>query len=245
MRPTKKQALEVLLAGAFCLGGQFPSLSAEPDDMALTLAARRVLADDRTLAQLNLGVRVADGTATLMGPVPAAVLARWAETAVQRISGIRAVVSELNILPPNDPIVEKMARAARQAKEARPPEPVVFAPITGQPPTQIAWEPPSPTERVAAKPTLSPAPQLMDTPARVVRASATLLEPVAMSTDAGALSRRIEAMRSGDARLGGLQVDIQNGIVRLTGNAKNRQHLWPFAEAVSHLPGVERVIIEK
>jgi hypothetical protein len=85
-----------------------PSSDSWLRDIRLTVHARRALAEDKTLARLNLGVKVRAGVATLRGPVPSADHIRRAVRTLEQVPGIHEVRSELYVSPtatPDDPLL--------------------------------------------------------------------------------------------------------------------------------------------
>lgn len=68
-------------------------------DLWHTVQARRMLAEDATLAPLNLGVHVKDGIAYLWGPVPSVDLAFRAEARLRMMIELIDVRNNLEIAP--------------------------------------------------------------------------------------------------------------------------------------------------
>ena len=54
-----------------------------------------------------------------------------------------------------------------------------------------------------------------------------------------------EALRLSDSRYRNLQLEVRGGIIYLRGNAFRWDHVYELARAISNLPGVERVVLEK
>jgi osmotically-inducible protein OsmY len=224
---TWKRLVGLLFASALWAAGLGPALAGEADDAALVLTARTALARDKSLVPLNLGVCVEDGLATLFGAVPAVDLGKRAEDIVRAVPGIRGVASEIHVLAPDDPIVEKMARSNRISQADRTvPAPIVLVPVPGTPSPQT----PALNERVAAK----PAP-----------VAVTLRDP---TTDAGAdasVADAVKALQRREAQWHDVKIATQGGIVHLSGSVRNWSELWSFADAISRLSGVERVVIDR
>src|SRR5262249_41497419 len=110
MRFLIHRTIHLFAAALVCAAaGSNPVRAGEAEDLALTLAGRKVLAQDKTLAAFNIGVRVENGAATLFGVIPTANAAARAEAALKSVSGIKAVTNELHRLPPDDPIGESMS----------------------------------------------------------------------------------------------------------------------------------------
>lgn len=88
-------------------------------DWILTLQARRVVWDDPSLAELNLGVRVRDGVALLWGPVLNEQQSAEAAGRVRLVPGVNGVINELYVLPADD-ILRKKFAPARPEPQAAP-----------------------------------------------------------------------------------------------------------------------------
>jgi hypothetical protein len=222
-------------------------------DLQLTVQARRLLAQDPQLRPLNLGVKVQDGTATLWGGVPSAKLAGLAIDRLKTISSLERVRSELSI----EPLPDLLAGA--------PPSlpPAHFAPLEdttprrkpsgelmprtaehGPVPLRPSSEPRQPRTDAApgAGVTLLPpfANERQGTPT-TQGSSASLLPPRAEPS----LANQVDRLRRADDRFKHIEVRIEGGAVTLAGAAYRQADLDDLAQAVSRLPGVERVIVEK
>jgi BON domain len=221
--------------------------AADPDDIRLTLESRQSLNADAKLAALNLGVAVKSGIATLVGPVPSEELARRAEARVRVVNGLRNVRNELHVAPPADPEMQKLAAALEKSEPVRRtvPEPVLMLDPAGS-----ALLPPKVRHNLTPVSSLFSLAKSDPAPATIAPARPTGHGPIppsfpgepAAATDP---TPEIEKLRRGDERYQGLQASWSHGVVTIAGTLKKWPHLWEFAGAVSKLPGVERVRIEK
>jgi osmotically-inducible protein OsmY len=124
-----------LAASLFLMGAWFvpQAVSAEPlSDATLTFQARRALANDDRLSAFNIGVRVRDGGATLVGRVPTAELVGSAEECLRKVHGLRGVRSELLVGTVTESPPLRMP--VESAPAAPDPEPVaLLAPVLNSP----------------------------------------------------------------------------------------------------------------
>src|SRR4051794_9384180 len=99
-------ATAFLVIGVVCLSSGAGVIAVKPPptaaetaaaefDLVLTLRARRALALDPELAPLNLGVRIRNHVATLLGPVPTAELSFKAEVCLRGLVELFEVRNEL------------------------------------------------------------------------------------------------------------------------------------------------------
>ena len=58
-------------------------------------------------------------------------------------------------------------------------------------------------------------------------------------------SKAVEALRLSDARYHRLQPEVRGAVIYLRGNVFRWEHVYEYAAAISKLPGVERVVLEK
>jgi BON domain len=98
-----------LVSAAFAWGESAAAGDSNPRaDWVITLTARRALWGDPALAGLNLGVRVRDGSALVWGPVLSEDQAAEAVARLRLVPGVREVVSELYVLPAENPLRQKL-----------------------------------------------------------------------------------------------------------------------------------------
>ncbi len=214
-------------------------------DTLLTISARRTLAEDAELAPLNIGVSVHWGVATLWGSVPTPALAGRAADVLRRLPQFREVRNTLlvvpRILPPGDD--STLDTPATTAGGSAPggelaAMPGAHGPTPAQPAAAPADEAPrimlgQPTVGGAAPPPASPG------------AAASLGKPVAIPHPAPGpdLTAEVEQLWRGDDRFRLVRAEVRGRLVLLRGGGPDRLDVMAFAQAVSRLPGVERVVV--
>jgi len=228
-----KKIRHLLLVGAFGFGefafaGDQNPPPAVDADTAITLAARKALHEDAQLAPLNLGVSVRGGVARLWGLAPTAARARLAEERIRSVPGVREVRSDLHVLANDDFPARDRSRPVLVDSDAPAPI-VVDSPVPMLPPPrekpELALRPPDPFEVI---------------PDALVHPAAERL--VAMKPDP---SEQIGKLWRSDKRYAAVEFEVHKGIVRLSGKFESWNDLWPFADAVANVPGVDRVVIAK
>jgi hypothetical protein len=234
------------------------------DDDHLSLLARRALRRDEALARLNLGVRVRRGEATLWGTAPTEDVVKRALECLKQVPGLKDVRSELMVtehqsLPPSERPIPGDAPPAAEARGpgsgttvgmAKPAAPVrlpgLAAPDEADRPPKAPPRPlvtlGSPTPRPEPAPVVtlgSPVPM----PERPAPPAATpVANPVDEGTDAAAAVQ--EAARR-DPRFRRLRPVVQDGVVFILGEADSREDAVAFANVVSRLSGVKRVVLDR
>lgn len=240
--PGRMLTVLVLLSGLFLGhglargegGGEFGH------DLMLTVVARKAMFDDRELGPLNLGVRVHHRVATLWGTVPSPVLAQRAVQTLKRLPELVQVVNELYLaeeidaMPPRPPGLEPAripglpSGTLTKHTTERPVKPVL---------AESSWQ--------AVQP--GPDPRMPDhRELEVVLPSLRLPTPPLSDPAAAALDRILEKSvhdLRGDLPSHGIEVKVKHGMVTLSGEAAPA--LYDFAHAVSHLPGVKRVVVKE
>lgn len=259
-----------LLAGVF-LAPTWAGAESSADfgqDLMLTVLARKALLDDRELAPLNLGVRVHNRVASLWGPVPSPLLA---DRAIRMLSSLPELVQVRNDMhiaveeevfpvprtvpqlpwaPGGSPatltIHEKasggVGRPAPSASGVGRTAPSVgTTPKVGDAPngalSESAWQ----TVRPGQDPRMPDHREF-----EVVLPSLRLPTPPLSNPAAAALDRTIGKSLNDlrrDPRFRSIDVKVKDSLVTLTGDPA--ASLYDFAHAVSHLPGVARVIVKE
>jgi hypothetical protein len=69
--------------------------------------------------------------------------------------------------------------------------------------------------------------------------------PTAAAAPSPALSAAIERLRQDDPRFRGIQAEVRGGLVLVRGGDTPGEHVMAFAQAVTRLPGVERVVVQR
>jgi osmotically-inducible protein OsmY len=222
-------------------------------DWQLALRARQALLKDVALNGLNLGVQVRGGTATVWGSVPSAAVARRALELVRQVPGVSEVRSELRVESPDDPLYEWLQQTAPRQQTSLAESLAVETPLvpalTSRP---VQRRQPAP-DLAASGAVLLPAILFPDQPtgpagpAAVPAGSAdrggvALLTPVAILPPTS-LAEEVGKLLRGCPRFSGVRAEVLGGVVTFRGAAATREDLFDLAASVSHLPGVERVIL--
>jgi hypothetical protein len=217
-------------------------------DTELSVRVRAALAKDQALAPLNIGVNVRDGTVTLWGSVPSADFARRAMSVAGQVKGVQSIRCELSLIPRDD-------EGDPSATCAPPPIPVpdkVGPPpgaLTGRPAEQPAVPQVKPTarsQRPGGDILLLPPIIVAGPPAGAKPAPpASLGHPVPLPLEASApdLSSALDKVRRSDTRFGGIRWEVRERVVTLSGTVPRGEDLMAFAQAVSRVAGVERVLL--
>lgn len=202
-------------------------------DLRLTVSVRRAIQEDQELAQSSIGVSVRQGVATLWGKVASENSARRALDRVRAVPGLVSVRSELMIGLPDDwpPCVPMPATPIR----FHPAEKVPLT-VSNSPQTLAA-------DATTATPTTQPVKEPI-----VVMPAIPLPKPVptttSVSRDASAdLAQEVARLRRSSGRYQGIEYTVQDGKVYLRGHVQRGADLTELAQAISRLPGVERVIV--
>jgi len=231
------------------------SLSSAPlttQDCQLALFAREALLKDEVLGPLNLGVTVHSGVATLWGTVPKVAVARLAEEKVRGVPGLAQVKNEMRI---DEDTAEFLGTRSF-------PRPLVHEPAR-------RWNPPVPlvsrgeasssiSNKGAASPLMMPPIQV---PAEPERSVSTFSMPAPPSLSVGERVRMtesvlkvssppplievLERLRRSNEPFRFIRFEVRGGVVHLWSNAANSADVFTLAQQVSHLPGVERVVVER
>ena len=72
-----------------------------------------------------------------------------------------------------------------------------------------------------------------------------MTQPVLKVFSVPPLVEALEQLRRSSERFRPIRIEVQGGVVRLWGNAARGEDVFTFAQRISHLPGVERVIVER
>lgn len=233
-RPSRRLARAVLLLFALAGGGfVLSALSAAEGekapprpqdatpsvhDLEVTIRAREALGKDRDLAPLNLGLKVRRGVATLSGPVPSGEIVRRAAEVLEKVRGVYEVRSELYVAaPPPGPA------------DVPPNEPGRLDTLTGLKPdaprTHVTLMGPVAADGPSAKPEAPPA----------EKPAAPPVESVAQA---------VERLRRGELRFQAIRTEVHDDSVIVRGGTVRGEYVTAFAQAVSRLPGVRRVVVE-
>ncbi len=227
-------------------------------DLTLGVHVRRALLEDPALGPLNLGIKVRDGNVVLVGPVPSAELAHKAIQKVGKVRGVQHVKSELYLARGNErePIQLPLTEEPPTQTQSASPDPTSgsLGTLTGRvPPIALP-----PSGRTAAVPPVpAPPPPAVSAPAAPAAipsgSGVSLLAPVvepspappaASPAAADSLTAAVERVRQGDPRFRRIHVEVRGTTLLLNGADVPGEHVMALAQALSVLPGVERVRVQ-
>jgi hypothetical protein len=226
-------------------------------DLMLTVLARKALLDDRELAGLNLGVKVSNRVATLWGAVPSPLVA---DRALRRLTSLTDIVQVNNAM--HIAVVEEEMATSVPALPRPPAAPATLTtllpldagvgrpasnpakPATEMPrmpnaplPSETAWQ----AVRAAQDPRMPDHRELEVVLPSLRLPTPPLADPAAVARDR-TLEGSVNELRQ-ERRFRNIDVKVKNSTVTLTGDPT--PSLYDFAHAVSHLPGVGRVIVKE
>ncbi len=218
------------------------------DDLILTVLARKALLDDRDLASLNLGVRVHRRVATLWGPVPSIATAQRAIAMLTNLPELVRVQNDLHIADESLPFSAATSTPLPQIPAATPALPVTLTgrmPEAAAPAAVAKPDPAAITDGAwqSARPAQDP--RMPDhREFEMVLPSLRVPTPPLSDPASAALDRSIEKSTrdlQSKQRFQAIHVQVKDALVTLAGAPSPA--LYDFAHAVSHLPGVRRVIV--
>jgi BON domain len=195
-------------------------------DLEIQVRARRALFEDAELAPLNLGVTVQNGVAVVWGPVSSPEMSAKALRTVENVRGVFKVRSEMyvsttaGLLP--QPGLQALPDAPEQTSSALPDRRTGTLPFF---PGRLT------TKRID---------ELSGLPKPV-----TLLTPVVAPEDeaaSGDVAGALERIRARDERYRSVRFELKNGAIYLRGGKP--ENVMAFAQAISKVPGVERVVLQ-
>jgi BON domain len=200
-------------------------------DIQLSVHARKALAEDPTLAPVNLGVRVQDNVAVLWGPAPSEELKRRAVEIVKNVKGVYEVRDADVYIAAPTPVVEAPPLAPTPEEtlhtESASPDSVsgTIGSLTGRPNAAA----PEPIVVLQA-----PLPVGVAEPTRTVSAA----PPVE------GLSAAVEQLHQSDARFRGLDCRLDGDAVILRAGSGHGEDVMAFARAIARVPGLSRIVIQ-
>jgi hypothetical protein len=218
-----------------------PSRTSIKNDLGTVIQIKRTLDRDEELApkKLNLYVHVTSGVARLSGPVPSEEVRRRVIQVVAQVPGVLKVRSdELYFAKPHEktkPLVLPSADDKPTRTQSASPNPASAAPgtLTGREP--VAETPPRVHLRAPEAVSLAPAnpnPTVLTTHPRT-------------PSPATSLASVIEDLRRRDARFGAIRTEVQGKMVRVFAGNADGESVMAFAQALTRLPGVERVVVRE
>jgi hypothetical protein len=208
-------------------------------DCQHALFAREALLKDETLAPFNVGVSVRNGVATIWGTVPSPALAHRAEERIRLVPGLAQVRNDLKISTGDEEWAEFLKGP----------------PSLPNPPIQEAkrWDHPAPLVSRGEESRLNlnkAAPPLLMPPIQV---SAGLTRPVSTietvqslkTTAPPTLAEAVDSLRMKNERFQRVRFEVQGGEVHLWSSSNAGGDVFGMAQAVAHIRGVDRVIVER
>jgi osmotically-inducible protein OsmY len=236
---------------AVAIAGEQPEARAPAEannvssDFKLEIQALAALGKDKELGPLNLSLRVSNRVAELSGPVPSAELGRRAIELVEAIPGLRGVRNKQLYITRAPRSEQRLALPLEDGKptQTRSASPGILSARDPAP-----WSPESP--RVSQR-SSDPEPH-----------TATLLAPEAVASPARApepgrltanprpfpkppsIDVSLDRLRQSDRRFRAIRTEVQGATVRIYTGDTSGEHIMAFARAVTHLPGVERVVVK-
>jgi hypothetical protein len=237
-------------------------------DMMLTIHIRRALAADEEVARCNLTIQVRGGVVTLQGAVPTPEVARRAEALAKKVPGVEKVQNKLYVsaqddevrtLPVPDPEPPSATasaspdRATGSLGTLTGRVPVIALPPSGRTAsspspgpaatTPAAATTPSPAGS-AAPPRRTPAVSLLP-PVSLGAPEVAPAAPVPQPAPAASVQESAERLRSSDPRFQRIRLDVRGGVIGiLPADDVPGEHVMALAQALSRLPGVERVLVQ-
>jgi hypothetical protein len=208
-------------------------------DCQFALFARDSLLQDQTLAPFNVGVTVRSGVATLWGTVPSPAIARRAEERIRLVPGLAQVRNDLRISALDDEMAEFL----------KGPTPQTNLPIQ----ESKRWEHSAPlvsrgedsrlSQTQHVPPMLMPTIEVPPRPTKIASSieSVQTLKAVAPTS----LVDVLEHLRRKNERFQTVGFEVQGGVVHLWGNALTGGDIFTLAQQVAHIPGVQRVVVER
>jgi hypothetical protein len=222
-----------------------PQVSGAPlsdRDCQLALFAREALLRDQILGPFNLGVTVHSGTAILWGAVPNVALSRRAEEKVRNVLGVAQVRNDLRIAADDDEtepflgMPNPPAAIKEKTKTRDRPIPLVSR----------SEEASSRASNTAVSPPVMPLIAIPAGPQKSVSLfEPSMPQPVVKISSRPSLVETLEQVRRSNERFRSIRLEVQGGVVRLWANAARSEDVFVFAQRISRMPGVERVIVDR
>lgn len=242
-------AIRLCFAGGFssAIGFSAPALAADPKrpaaaskagDWEITLSARKALWADAQLAPLNLGVTVADGVATVWGPVPSHPSLEEALARVRLVPGVREVISELYVVVKEEPkAASSTAHPTGQFLVPRVESPNYRGTVLS---TFAAYLRDTSAVDIASAPASASKKPADSQAGRSVQ----LLPPVPVSPSNLPTQVQIEQLRVKDGRYRNLRIEFKEGHVTVYGTVARNRDAWDFADVVRQINGVTNVTLK-
>jgi hypothetical protein len=209
-------------------------------DLTTSIQVLRAMSRDEVLApkKLNLNVKVTSGIARLSGPVPSEEVRRRVIQVVAQVPGVLKVQSaDLYLAIPHEKpktlVLPSETDKPTHTQSASPnPESAGLGTLTGREPA------PSAPSRITLM-----APESVPTAPPKPEPAVLTAHPRAPSA-ATSLSTAIEDLRRRDAHFRAIRTEVQGGMVRVFAGNTDGEYVMAFAQALTRLPGVERVVVQ-
>lgn len=208
----------------------------DPRDLHREVLARQALQKDPQLAPLNLGVRVRNRVATLTGPVPTRALAQRAVDVLKRLPELSEVRDSLLVQFEDGPVLPPAVALPKVDPPAIVKQTPKDDPPTTQPP--LAWKPVLAAEPEGLKPSVHLLPSLGQGTAGMVSRAKNTDPP-----DAAAIGSAVHALVQSEDRFRRVRYEVKQSNVYLSGVVYRWSDLHELSQAVTHIPGVESVVL--
>jgi hypothetical protein len=236
---TRVRTSGLVVAAALVLASGVASAEEiDPRDLVREVQARQALQKDPQLAPLNLGVRVRNRIATLTGPVPTRGLAQRAVDVLKKLPELSEVREQLLVQFEDGPVLPPAVALPKITQPTQSPAAAKDPPST-QPP--LAWKPvvaPPGPEQEPLRPSVHLLPSLGPGMAGTVSRAKTADPP-----DAAAIGSAVQALVQGEDRFRRVRYEVKQSKVYLSGVVYRWSDLHELSLAVTHIPGVESVVL--
>jgi hypothetical protein len=228
--PALRFALAALVLGATAgLGRAGDPHLLSYTDIQVTVRAREALRGDKPLDAVNLSVRVEKGVAVVRGAVPSEELKTRAVDVLKKVKDVKDVNAEgvfVAVPPPEPPPAPKPEPAPTRTEAALPTrDPDALASLTNRP----AGAPPPGDSGV----------RLMQ-PVTAESLAATTSSAAPPADD---LSAALDRVRQSSPRYRSIAVRVEGATATVRGGGR-AEDAMAFVKEISHLPGLNRVVLE-
>jgi hypothetical protein len=243
-----------------------PSPFSGAEDRRVEVHVRVALTNDEKLGPLNLGVRMTSGIAHLFGPVPSAEFLAHARQIVQQVPGVLEVrTSEVYFAKRRErakplPLPLENGKPTQTRSASPNPQSGALSSLTEREPWASMPSKQAPVLRPSLPRRTSVAVAVQ--PVSSAPSSINLLEPEAVMTPsrgpepalltaqprtvkpAPSIPMALDRLRQRDARFRSIRTEVRGATVRIYTGDTPGEKVMAFAQAVTRLPGVERVIVQ-
>jgi hypothetical protein len=224
-----------------------PSQATQWRDLEVASQVLAELREDKQLSDLNLGVRMRGGIASLHGPVPSTELKQRAVKIAKQVTGVLEVRDKDLYLAPSrkkgptftEPLDEEKPTRTRSA--SLDPVSGRLSTLTGRDPSLPLATATNAKDRPSASVTLL-APEVLTTSPRP-REPARLTVNPRPAAPSPVIGQAIEQMRQRDERFRAIRTEVTGTNVRIIAGDSSGEDVMEFAQAISRLAGVKRVLV--